>query len=159
MPEALLVQGNYGERPELATRVAMVRHGSVLHIRFLAQEPTPLVEKDALLVTLKKGTKELTLTANAERATARSGGRELTSEILVASEHKERWWRFEVQLPLADLGFEPGRPETLAAQLQRHRAFRGDATAYKKGTDYYWMPPMKPSWGEQFRFGQLRFDR
>jgi hypothetical protein len=137
----------------------MVRHGSVLHIRFLAQEPTPLAKKDALLVTLKKGAKELTLTANAERATARSGGRELTSAILVGSEHNEGWWRVEVKLPLVDLGFEPGRPETLAAQLQRHRALRGNTDAKEKGTDYYWMPPMKPSWGEQFRFGQLHFNR
>ena len=53
-------------------------------------------------------------------------------------------WRVEIKLPLTDLGFEPGKPGTFAAQFQRHRALRGNVNAKEKekGTDYFWMPPM-----------------
>jgi hypothetical protein len=159
VPAAVLVQGNYGETPDLTTSVAMVRHGGDLYVRIVAQEPDPQVDEDALLATLKAGGKQLTLTVGAKGATARAGDRELTAPVLVGSEHKEGCWRVEVKLPLAELGFEPDKPGTLAAQFQRHRAARSGAKAKDKGTDYFWMPPMKPPWGEQFRFGQLHFER
>jgi len=160
VPTAELVQGNYGEPPDLATRVAMVRQGSELHVLFTAEEPGPLVEEDSLQATLKKGARQLAITVGPKGATLRAGDRELTSAVLVASQHKDGWWRVQVKLPLAELGFEPGRHETLAAQFQRHRALRGSTKAKEEqtGTDYFWMPPMKPPWGEQFRYGELRFE-
>ncbi len=91
---------------------------------------------------------------------ARADGREI-STVLLGSVYKEGCWRVEIKLALTDLGFEPGKPGTFAAQFQRHRALRGNVNAKEKekGTDYFWMPPMKPPWGEQFRFGQVRFER
>jgi hypothetical protein len=151
---ASLAQGNYGGKPDFATHIALVCHGDDLWVRFAAEEPTPLDDKDTLRLTIKNRDRSLTINVGPQGAWGSAGEQQLPPSILVSSRHQDGWWRAQVKLPTSGLGLEPGRTEALQAQVERHRAPRGQGKS--PAADYYWMPPMKVPWGEQFRFGQIR---
>ena len=152
--EASLAEGNYGGKPDLATRVAMIRHGSDLWLRCWAEEPTPLADGDLLRLTIKHQGRERTLTLGPGGVSEGAGSPGLPVALL-SNQHRDGWWRIEVKLPAGELGSLDGQAGSLPVQIERHRAHRGAGKGL--GTDYFWMPPMKPPWGSQFRFGQIRF--
>lgn len=61
-------------------------------------------------------------------------------------------WTVVVKCPAAALGIEAGEATMTEVQFERHRAPRENLSA----RDYYWTAPMRPSWLQHFRFGQLQ---
>jgi len=151
LPVASLVEGNYGKEPDLATQVRMARHGDTIHVRVEAAEPTALAKEDRLTLRVQQLGKTLSLTANGEGKVQGELG-----ATLLGSTQKGGVWTVAVSFPAAAVGLEPGKPGAMDAQIERHRAHRGAGKG--RGTDYFWMPPMKPPWDWPPRFGKLRVE-
>jgi len=171
LPAATLVQGNYGQAPELATRVRLARFGDDLLVRFEAEESTETLLSDTLVLVANGEPRESppvisgrirpwfappgSLRQDPQRTFAVNGEGEchgFLQPTLVSNMQADGMWTVVVKFPLQALGIAAGEAKTVEVQFERQRAARAKTPA----SDYYWTPPMRPPWRSHFRFGQLQ---
>ena len=171
VPAVTLVQGNFGQAPDLVTRVRLARCGEKLFVRFEAEEPMGPMLTDRLALVVKPGEKERELAARVEarpfwippamlhsdpqRSLSMDGEGRLEGSLepeLVRRTYAGGVWTVEVKCPAAAFGIAPGKAETVEVQFERRRGRRGKEPA----REYYWTAPMRAVWLAHFRFGRLR---
>jgi hypothetical protein len=173
VPAVTLVEGNFGQAPDLTTRVRLARRGEELLVRFEADEPIGPMLTDRLALVVKPGKKERELAAKVEarpfwiplatlhndpqRSFSMDGEGRLEGSLepeLVRRTYAGGVWTVEVKCPAAALGIAPGKAETVEVQFERQRGRRGKEPA----REYYWTAPMRPVWLAHFRFGRLQVE-
>ncbi len=144
-PGVALVEGNYGRSADLTTEVRLIL-ADTGYLRFDAAEPERVLDGDRLELLIRVGEDRFAL--------GLSGKGEIDGDIaaeIVSNRHADGVW--SVVLRISDPGPLMGATdETRDAQFSRIRV---NDRQRGPGHDYFWMPPMKPPWGEPFRFGQL----
>jgi hypothetical protein len=167
-----MAQGNFGQAPDLTTRVRLARCGHDLLVRFEAQEPTETLLKDILIMVVKGEPLKAppvisgqirpwfsppgTLRQDPQRSFTVNGEGECAGFLqptLISSTHEDGVWAVVVKCPIKALGIAAGT-KTVEAQFERQRAARSKIPA----SDYYWVPPMRPPWQSHARFGRLEIE-
>jgi hypothetical protein len=147
LPALTLVQGQYGAKPDLATRIRLARCGNHVFVRVEAEEPMVPMIVDRLAIFVKGAERKTPLHVTGEGSFPFY---ELPQE-LAGYAHAEGIWTVTLKFPAAELGIAPGEAKTVEVQFERRREKRGDTPR----TEYYWMPPMRPQDPNQMRFGRL----
>jgi len=147
LPAATLVQGQYGETADLATRVRLARCGTNVFVRFEADEPVVPMIVDRLAVFVKGSERKPPLHVTGEGTFPHN---KLPQE-LAGYAFKDGVWKVTLKFPAAELGIAPGGAGAAEVQFERRRAARGKTPA----TEYFWMPPMRPRSPEDMRFGRI----
>jgi len=173
LPAVTLVKGNFGQAPELTTRVRLARCGDELLVRFEAEEPMGPMLSDRLAFVVKPGDEERALAAKVEarpfwispgmlrqdpqRSFFINGEGMLEGSLqpeLVSRTYAGGVWTVVVKCPAAALGIAADKASTVEVQLERQRGQRGQEPA----REYYWTAPMRPAWLAHFRFGRLQVE-
>jgi len=151
LPALALAQGQYGAKPDLATRIRMARCGTHVFVRFEAEEPIAPMIVDRLAVFVKGAERNPPLHVTGEGTFSP----DTLPQELAGYAYADGVWTVTLKFPAAELGIAPGEAKVAEVQFERRRANRGEAP----GTEYYWMPPMRPQSPGQMRFGLIKAER
>lgn len=144
-----LVQGNFGQEPDLETRVAMLRQGDRVHVQFRCSEPAGVRAKDWVALRMYLGKEEKFLRAGPE------GEAQGNLDAAVVANHSAAGvWTVHLTFPTQALGLDTAKGGEFAVQIERHREAR---KAREKSRDYIWSPQMKPPWNYPPRPGRVVF--